>query len=72
MPGKDDDQVPRFNAAGLPVEAGRCAACRYASVKTTHRETTYLRCTRAAWDDRLAKYPRLPVSDCVGFAPERE
>ncbi len=72
MPGKDKERALTGDTAGLPVEAGMCGACRYASVKTTRRGTTYLRCKRSAWDDRLAKYPRLPVSDCVGFAPERE
>jgi hypothetical protein len=52
----------------LPVEPGLCAMCRYAAVKGTNRGTVYLRCTRASWDDRLVKYPRLPVRDCVGFA----
>jgi propionyl-CoA synthetase len=33
----------------------------------THRGTAYLRCTRASWDERLPRYPRLPVDDCVGF-----
>jgi propionyl-CoA synthetase len=42
--------------------------CRYAAVKGTNRGTVYLRCTRASWDDRLVKYPRLPVRDCAGFA----
>jgi hypothetical protein len=45
-----------------------CGDCRHALVKETHRGTAYLRCGRAAWDDRLVKYPRLPVTDCEGFA----
>jgi AcrR family transcriptional regulator len=57
----------------LPVDPGLCGACEYASVKDTRRGTTYLRCTRASWDSRLVKYPRLPVTTCVGFArPEPE
>jgi hypothetical protein len=52
----------------LPVDPGLCGECLHASVKPTHRGTTYLRCTRAAWDDRLDRYPRLPVSSCPGFA----
>jgi hypothetical protein len=44
-----------------------CGDCRHALVKETHRGTAYLRCGRAAWDDRLVKYPRLPVTDCEGF-----
>ena len=51
----------------LPVEPGLCAACRHASVKGTNRGTVYLRCARASWDDRLTRYPRLPVTSCIGF-----
>jgi hypothetical protein len=53
----------------LPVDPGLCGACRHASVKGTNRGTAYLRCTRAAWDDSLKRYPRLPVIGCVGFEP---
>lgn len=55
-----------------PVEPGLCGECRHASVKGTNRGTVYLRCTRAAWDDRLARYPRLPVASCAGFEPAGE
>ena len=54
----------------LPVDPGLCAQCRHASVKGTNRGTAYLRCTRASWDDRLVKYPRLPVLRCDGYARE--
>jgi len=47
-----------------------CGGCQHASVKGTGRGTAYLRCTRAAWDERLVRYPRLPVRDCPGFAAE--
>jgi hypothetical protein len=53
----------------LPVEPGLCGLCVHASVKGTGRGTAYLRCTRASWDDRLVKYPRLPVAGCAGFEP---
>jgi hypothetical protein len=51
----------------LPVAPGLCGECRHASVKGTNRGTAYLRCTRAAWDGRLVRYPSLPMTDCVGF-----
>lgn len=51
----------------LPVAPGLCADCRHAAVKGTNRGTAYLRCTRASWDDRLVRYPSLPVTRCVGF-----
>ena len=51
----------------LPVKPGLCAECRHALVKETNRGTAYLRCERASWDDRLTRYPTLPVTDCVRF-----
>jgi hypothetical protein len=53
----------------LGVEPGLCAACRYAKLNETRRGTVYLRCTRAAWDDALPRYPCLPVARCAGFKP---
>jgi propionyl-CoA synthetase len=57
------------NAAALPVDPGICGDCRHALVKETNRGTAYLRCGRAAWDDRLVRYPRLPVASCEGYEP---
>jgi hypothetical protein len=51
----------------LGSPAGLCEACQHAKLNETNRGTAYLRCTRAAWDDRLPRYPRLPVSECIGF-----
>jgi hypothetical protein len=51
----------------LGAEPGLCAACQHAKLNETRRGTAYLRCTRAAWDSRLLRYPRLPVLQCVGF-----
>ncbi|MCI2424065.1 hypothetical protein MOQ72_42375 [Saccharopolyspora sp. K220] len=53
--------------AGLPDSPGLCRTCRHPSLNQTKRGTTYLRCTRAKWDERLPRYPRLPVLECVGF-----
>jgi hypothetical protein len=46
---------------------GLCGACRHAKLNETRRGTAYLRCTRAAWDATLPRYPRLPVAQCTGF-----
>ncbi|MGH3437808.1 MAG: hypothetical protein ACRDRN_15235 [Sciscionella sp.] len=51
----------------LGTDPGLCGSCRYRKLNETRRGTTYLRCTRASWDDRLPRYPRLPVEGCVGF-----
>jgi hypothetical protein len=61
------DRGTAASVSALPVNPGMCGDCRHALVKETHRGTAYLRCGRAAWDDRLVKYPRLPVTDCEGF-----
>ena len=51
----------------LGAEPGLCGGCRHAKLNETRRGTAYLRCTRAGWDDRLPRYPRLPVTECPGF-----
>ncbi|HET6625127.1 MAG TPA: methyltransferase domain-containing protein [Nocardioidaceae bacterium] len=61
--------VFRAVAGRLGAEAGCCSACVHAKLNETRRGTVYLRCTRAGWDDRLNRYPRLPVLHCVGFNP---
>jgi hypothetical protein len=38
-------------------------------VNLTRRGTAYLRCLRAEWDERLSRYPALPVLACPGFEP---
>jgi hypothetical protein len=62
-------QPPDATWLKLGAEPGLCAACQHAKLNETRRGTAYLRCTRAAWDARLARYPRLPVAQCVGFDP---
>jgi propionyl-CoA synthetase len=51
----------------LGVAPGLCETCVHAKLNETHRGTAYVRCTRAAWDARLPRYPRLPVLACPGF-----
>jgi hypothetical protein len=62
------------NAAWLKLgaEPGLCGACRHAKLNETQRGTAYLRCTRAAWDIALSRYPRLPVTQCGGFERREE
>lgn len=66
------DEPTRASVAALPVDPGMCGDCRHALVKETNRGTAYLRCGRAAWDDRLVKYPRLPVTECEGYAAREQ
>ena len=67
-----DDHGPASGGGGwakLGGQPGLCRDCQHARINETRRGTAYLRCGRASWDDRLARYPRLPVSECVGFQP---
>jgi hypothetical protein len=52
---------------GLGAEPGLCRTCQYAKLNQTRRGTVYLRCARAAWDQALTRYPRLPVTECTGY-----
>ena len=61
------DRPPDAAWLKLGAEPGLCAACRHAKLNQTRRGTAYLRCTRAAWDISLSRYPRLPVTQCAGF-----
>lgn len=46
---------------------GLCRTCRHAQqVPSRHR--VYWLCRLAATDARFAKYPRLPVTGCEGYA----
>ncbi|HEV3380081.1 MAG TPA: hypothetical protein VG142_03795 [Trebonia sp.] len=51
----------------LGSPAGLCQTCRHAKLNETRKGTAYLRCTRAAWDAALPRYPRLPVTSCAGY-----
>jgi len=53
----------------LGSSPGLCASCLHARTNVTRRGTAYLRCERANWDERLVRYPRLPVRECIGFEP---
>lgn len=56
----------------LGAAAGLCETCGHAKLNETRKGTAYLRCTRASWDDRLPRYPRLPVTDCPGYEPMKD
>ena len=57
--------------AALGAAPGLCASCQHAKLNATNRGTAYLPCTRAAWDSRLPRYPRLPVLECDGYERAR-
>ena len=49
------------------ARVGLCFTCRHARVIKTPRSTFWL-CGLSATDPRFAKYPRLPVVACDGYA----
>jgi hypothetical protein len=55
-----------------PLPAGLCASCAYAWRVESSRGSVFYLCKRSALDPRFAKYPRLPVRECSGYAKERE
>lgn len=48
--------------------AGLCDVCQHRQVVTSGRGTVFLRCLLHDADPRFPKYPRLPVTQCGGFA----
>jgi hypothetical protein len=53
--------------AGEGEATGLCADCRWARTVENRRGSRFLLCRKAAEDERLTKYPRLPVLRCHGF-----
>jgi hypothetical protein len=51
-----------MNAAGL------CERCQHSRVLRSARGSEFWRCGLHERDPRFAKYPRLPVLECDGFA----
>jgi hypothetical protein len=49
--------------------SGLCAGCVHARVVTSGKGSSFWLCGRSATDARFARYPRLPVEQCAGFAP---
>jgi hypothetical protein len=49
-------------------DAGLCGHCINARIIETQRGSTFLRCQLSFTDPRFAKYPRLPVRICSGYA----
>jgi len=61
-------RVPPETAGGDPA-VGLCARCAVCQRVRSARGATFFRCRRADVDPRYARYPRLPVMQCVGFEP---
>ena len=46
---------------------GLCTTCKFIKPVRSSRGSLFVMCGRAKADDRLAKYPVLPVLSCVGY-----
>lgn len=61
MPSSPKDNYNTLNA-------GLCADCAHARLITSDKESTFLQCQLSFTDPSFAKYPRLPVLACSGYA----
>jgi hypothetical protein len=55
-------------ARGPDARAGLCARCRFAHEQVSAGGSRFWRCLRADDDGAFARYPRLPILRCAGFA----
>jgi len=49
---------------------GLCASCTHSRHVTSDRGVKFYLCELSKTDSHFAKYPRLPVLSCSGYAPE--
>jgi hypothetical protein len=54
----------------MSTNSGLCGKCVHVKVVSSARGSAFYLCERAKSDPRYAKYPRLPVLRCPGFAPQ--
>lgn len=52
--------------------AGLCADCVHARYIESDRGSVFLQCQLSFTDSRFAKYPRLPVLACSGYARKKD
>ena len=48
---------------------GLCSECAHARSVESARGSVFMLCERSASEPAYAKYPRLPMLDCPGYAP---
>ena len=48
--------------------AGLCADCQFLRLLRNERGSGFYQCGKSFVDSRFAKYPRLPVRECPGYA----
>lgn len=55
-----------------PAAVGLCATCQHVRVIENRRGSRFFLCRLSETDPRFARYPRLPVLRCSGYAPAPE
>jgi hypothetical protein len=61
----------RKNEESKVKRTGLCADCAHARRVESSRGSVFVLCERSASDPAYAKYPRLPMRDCPGYAPSK-
>jgi hypothetical protein len=46
---------------------GLCASCRHARIITSARGSQFVLCEKSKTDARFARYPALPIVECLGY-----
>jgi len=55
------------HAEGIDEAVGLCSACVHAATQSNTRGSVFWRCQAADRDERLLRYPPLPVRRCPAF-----
>jgi hypothetical protein len=50
------------------LKAGLCDSCTHQKLIKSGRGSVFSMCLKSKTDERFAKYPRLPVEQCPGYA----
>jgi hypothetical protein len=58
----------RPNSRQPATPQGLCANCLHARVITSDRGSQFVFCDKSRTDPAFARYPRLPVAACSGYA----
>jgi hypothetical protein len=56
----------------VTVNSGLCELCRHCKFTKSKRGSVFYMCLLHELDSRFAKYPRLPVMSCSGYAKKTE
>lgn len=57
-----------YNTSKMEEPIGLCETCRHTQAIRSNRGSVFYLCRLSFTDRRFAKYPRLPVRECSGYA----